>query len=391
MYGKRLAIVGTSTSIMKDGYAPFLKDLLPDTEIVNLSLGGAPSIYGCYVVEQEKIADEFDYAIIDFCINDQQLERNAFLTIENIVSAFGALISRFSSGSRCKPLVLLLPQREAFVDARLMKVRNLSKKICHQFGVKTIDVFDLLDHGHELFGLDRGTFFSDWTHMHKNHAEAFAKLIVETLPTIENAKKSDLKFPTYSVVVPSGLESVERGTSHVSSTTFVLTREKAAPMRVDGYLCGFLHWQNSDTGTFLLETSWEKLALPARKIAPWDNRFAFSNFATAVKCSGFVNLSVGTDPEFKTMRSFGYQAHLPRDGSEIGICGFVFAHEDPQAVGARVIDILNKKRFRAQRLARPEWDFIRTMSGPVSQSAKIRILAKLFLTGIKGIFVRSHH
>lgn len=376
---------------MTYGYASFLQELLPYTEIVNLSLGGAPSIYGCYIVEQAKIADEFDYAIIDFCINDQQLERNAFLTVENTVSAFGALISRFSFGSRCKPLVLLLPQRDAFVDARLMKVRDLSKQICDQFGVKTIDVFDLLDRGHELFGLDRSSFFSDWTHMHKKHAEAFAKMIVKTLPTIKNAGKSELKFPTYSVVLPSGLESVVRGTSHMSAATFVLTRGKAMPMRVDGYLCGFLHWQNSDTGTFLLETSGERLALPARKIAPWDNRFAFSNFATAVKCCGLVNISVGTDPEFKIMRSFGYSAQLPRDGSEIGVCGFVVAHVDPQAAGARVIDILSKNQFRAKRLAWPEWGFIRTMSGPVSRGAEMRVLAKLFLTGIKGLFVRSDH
>lgn len=363
--GKKVAIVGTSTSIMKTGYVPQLVDLLPDTKIANFSLGGCPSIYGSYVIEKERIAEDFDYVIIDFCINDQQLERSSFLSIESLVSSFGALLALFSPEKRCQPLVLLLPQRDAFKDDRLQKVRNLNRLLCQEFNVSVIDMFDLIEKSHQAHGTEIEVFFSDWTHMHQDFAQPFAELVANRLTELRATKNSELQqaLPSYSVKVPTFLPSVERGTSLWSENTYVLTGERRFEVPIDGYLTGFVHWQNSDTGTLLLDAGEEQIALPARKVSIWDNRFAFSNFQTAVKCPSKVTMTVGFNEKYKFSRTFGFRADLPKDGSEIGICGFVVANCDPQLAGANVMRMLAGKELKAAKLSPAEQRFLRATAG----------------------------
>lgn len=349
---------------MKDGYAPFLKSLMPEVEVKNFSLGGAPSIYGCYIFNQENVVDNFDYALIDFCINDQQMERNLFLTLENIVSAFGAMLSQFQPGGRCRPLVILFPQKDAFSDPRLMKVRNAAKLLCQQFNIATIDAFDLVATAHSQRGVDTASFFADWTHMRKDHAQAFAQMVVDTLTALPTPRPSEVTglLPRYSVARPDTLPKVERGTSLMGADTFVLNGADHFDIRIEGYLAGFLHWHNHDTGTLLMDAAGQKVAIPSRKSKPWDNRFAFSNAASAIKCGGPVRMRVGTDPAYKTMRSFGYQSHLPLDGTEIGISGFVVADRDPMDAGAKALKFLKRYELQSLEPTGPELAFIESMA-----------------------------
>ncbi|WP_455272858.1 hypothetical protein [Rhizobium herbae] len=350
---------------MKDGYAPFLKSMMPEVEIKNFSLGGAPSIYGCYVLDRENIVEDFDYAIIDFCINDQQMERNLFLTLENIVSAFGSMLSQFKPGGRCKPLVILFPQREAFTDPRLMKVRDAAKRLCQQFNIATIDAFDLVATAHSQYGADTASFFSDWAHMRKDHAQAFGRLVVDALTSLPELKFSEVTalLPNYSVAHPCTLPKVERGTSLMCEDTFVLKGDELA-MRIDGYLAGFLHWCNDDTGPLLLDAGGQKLCLPCRKEKrTLDNRFAFTNPATAIKCGGPVQMRVGIDHAYKIMRVFGNRPDFPKDGTEIGISGLVVADKDPMQAGTKAINFLERYEMQSKKQTESEFAFIKSFAG----------------------------
>ncbi len=366
MSGKKLAIIGTSNSIMEAGYLPVLKSLMPDVEVQNFSLGGASSMYGCYVLETESIVDDFDYAIIDFCIPDQQMERNKFLTLETIVSAFGAVLSKFKPGGRCTPLVILYPIKHAYEDPRLVKVRDELKRICQQFKIAVVDPLDLVAAANRQYGVDQASWFADWCHMHKNHSQAFARLLADTLrslPAMTSSKIADL-LPKYSVTYPDTLPKTEKGTRLMKADTFTLATGSELNIKLNGYLVGFLQWCNEDTGTLLIDAAGQKYALPCRKEKrTLDNRFAFTNPPTAIKCSGPVRVRIGLDPAYKWMRTFGNHADYPKDGTEVGFGGLVLTDRDPEEAGRKVINFLKRHELQSWKPTEPELAFIESFAG----------------------------
>ncbi|WP_455272833.1 hypothetical protein [Rhizobium herbae] len=345
---------------------PVLKSLMPNVEVQNFSLGGASSLYGCYVLGTESIVDDFDYAIIDFCITDQQMERSAFLTLETIVSAFGSMLSQFKPGGRCTPLVILYPHEQAFRDPRLLKIREVSKRLCQQFNITTIDPLDLVTRANRQYGVDTKSWFLDWCHMLKDHSPAFGRLVADTvksLPALTSSKITSL-FPRYAVTYPDTLPKLERGTSLMKTDTFNLTIGKELHLRLKGYLVGFLHWCNDDTGPLLVDAGRQKIAVPCRKEKKTlDNRFAFTNPATAIKCSGDVRMRIGDDPSYKWMKVFGNRPDFPRDGTEVGFSGLVLADKDPEATGAKAIKFLKRYELHSWEPTEPELAFIEKFAG----------------------------
>lgn len=377
MSGKRLAIVGTSTSIMVKNFGPLLPKVLDGVEISNFSLGGAPSIYGCYVMEKESIADNYDYAIIDFCINDQQLERSAFVSVEDVVSSFGATLSYFKPSSRCRPLVILFPHKAAFEDERLMKIRKLALALCRHRGITVLDMADLLDRANAEYGYDRSAYFLDWAHISYDLAPDFAKLIADMLPLVRRVRAADFTYPEYTVHVPSNFPRVKRATSLMGADTFVVKAGESIDLGASGYLCGFLHWNNEDTGTLLFSTGSGRHALPARKQDAIHNKFAFSNFPEPVKLP-VIEMRVGMEKGYSRIRSFGYEKSLPMDGPEIAIAGFVIARSDPRALGAEAIKALNMVPMRKASVSVAEANFIKKLAGvPIHPTFKDRVRSLL--------------
>jgi len=67
----RILILGTSNSLRKGGWVAGLATTLPSAEIVNQSLGGAPSIQ--FALKMQTDFAQFDFVIFDALVNDQNL------------------------------------------------------------------------------------------------------------------------------------------------------------------------------------------------------------------------------------------------------------------------------------------------------------------------------
>ena len=72
---KKIALVGTSNSIMKNGYGQFLQELLPG-QVDILGLGGCSSITAVFSLLKYDIVDKYEYVVFDFCFNEYYFEKN---------------------------------------------------------------------------------------------------------------------------------------------------------------------------------------------------------------------------------------------------------------------------------------------------------------------------
>jgi hypothetical protein len=134
----KIAILGTSNGVLKDGYARFLLTEQHRHEVRNFSLGGNCSIYASYGIEKYGIAESFDYCVLDFCINDENFCDLNTLTVEQDMAYLYAALCRFNS-AKCIPVILLLTnERYAFHLEKSPAYRH-HLQLARMLHIKTID------------------------------------------------------------------------------------------------------------------------------------------------------------------------------------------------------------------------------------------------------------
>lgn len=131
----KIAIVGTSNSILKDGWVKYYRELVQDVEIDNYSLGSNSSLYGHYILEKKDILDKYDYCFIDFAVNDQHFFDKGLISEELLVASYLDFIRKFRN-SNCIPIFLILPIVEyCRENSKISTIRQNMIALCDDFGV----------------------------------------------------------------------------------------------------------------------------------------------------------------------------------------------------------------------------------------------------------------
>lgn|GEM_PF-2646161 len=134
----KIALLGTSNGVLKDGYARFLLTDQHRHEVRNFSLGGNCSIYANYGIEKYGIADSFEYCVLDFCINDENFCDYNTLTVEQDIAYLYAALSRFNA-AKCIPVILLLTNERYAFHLEKSPVYRHHLQLARMLNIKTID------------------------------------------------------------------------------------------------------------------------------------------------------------------------------------------------------------------------------------------------------------
>lgn len=134
---KKLAIVGTSNSIMNNGYGQLLKQQLP-AQVDLLGLGGCSSLNAVFSILTYDILDNYEYVIFDFCLNDFNFSENKHTNIYIILAYWVFILSKMRK-SKTTPLFLLLPKADAAHPENASMI-NFYKKLSSLFNVYYIDI-----------------------------------------------------------------------------------------------------------------------------------------------------------------------------------------------------------------------------------------------------------
>jgi len=241
---QKIAILGTSNSILKTGYVRHLK-IYDDIFVKNFGIGDTDSIYGIYQLTQYKnILNDFDYCIIDYSMNEYLYRNKKFISTERILFYIICIISLFKN-KKCIPIFILL-------SPMTMDTLNdpLYRKIFNFFNIRYID-FDRI-----FSPLKRREIYENASH----YVSEFQKAIADKIYSECSAKdyspidysfieKNPITLYTLHsnkvIFESTNIESIVKETSLVSVETMKFSMNSSLSIKTNGYLIGCSFWNNN--------------------------------------------------------------------------------------------------------------------------------------------------
>ena len=249
----KVAILGTSNSVMRNGYVHYLK-LYDDIEVISFGVGDTSSIYGVYKILTTDILDSFDCCIIDYSINEYIFMDNGFPQ-ERVIFNVLSVISMFNK-KKCVPcFILLSPQHIPTIT------NNLYRHIFEHINCPYID-FD------RLFHPIKQNIYSSPSHYNAEFQEVIAhKLHNSIINNFFFNKKIDYDFfDTYPICfrtllkdnIPSNINTLHRANhkssllsvnSYLMSFNDILTIEST-----ELYIIAIIYWNSDSQSTVFFKS-----------------------------------------------------------------------------------------------------------------------------------------
>jgi hypothetical protein len=226
----RIAIVGTSNSLRKDGYTFYLGADPRVESLSNFSIGAST---GLHSIRSTKNIDfsQFDYCLIDFSVNEEVVRKNNALNLEFSKTIFENLIVRCLAGG-CIPVLTLLPR---MTDTHQSKMRSFYLKISADWGIPYFDGYDLIDYMKSVSDISGFGFFLDVAHIRPWVSLVFARSLLDGLASLPEQRlvAREVAAPSFACIGVAdrlagteGLEITERGSARASGR-FVRSTEPA--------------------------------------------------------------------------------------------------------------------------------------------------------------------
>ncbi len=347
----KIAIVGASSSIMREGWGRFLQEIAPpEFQIDVFSLGGSPSLYGAFAVDFQKIPENYDVALLDFSTNDQQMIDIKLMTPAYVAAAYAAMLRRFAEpGGRCSPIAILKPQRDHVGHRRADQAYRIALGLCRRYGAPTIDFFRALRDLAAEEEIDTRPMFLDWAHFAPFAQKAVAQAALrairrvppKTAPSQKILEEAPCCFaiPAQSVVW-SASERRKIGTQLVTYETTSLKPGASGVLEGAPYLCGVLHWIDKDSGP-LCFTGSEGVRVKKALRKEWTKLFGLTFLSAPLAAEeGRIQVKFEDDPDYPLERGYGMTPTTPVAGDRAEVVGFLVADEDMFAVGDKLLGLL---------------------------------------------------
>ena len=239
---KKIALVGTSNSIMKDGYGQFLQELLPG-QVDSLGLGGCSSINAVFSLLKYDIVDKYEYVVFDFCINDFSFEKaksiNKFLLI-----SYWSFIFNVLRRSKTTPVLLLLPNMHYCRD-----IVDFYIAISDFFNIEYVDISFLFS------SIPRENLFRDSM---GHYCVEYQKQISRAILDVMNRQKRDIRYVPLMEDIEFSLSKCKLSDVQKEVSTAIRKMQcyeintQNSPDIVfpqDGrYISGMLFWSNGPEG-----------------------------------------------------------------------------------------------------------------------------------------------
>lgn len=258
-----IAIVGTSNSVLKDGWVKYFSKLIGKTVVENFSIGGHGINYVHYALEKHRILDRFDYCIFDFAVNDQNfMDGNpveACLISKSFVCAAYLDLIRKIRNSKCKPIFMIFPIKDYIDKPQQCLTRTLILNLCNMFGYQYVDGYSTINAIADMVNCNGSLFFRDANHLNSIAASRLAFQVIELLYTsgdngeIVFEQKMELPNLGFRIVEPDEIkwsycELISRKTSIANFNAMYMGVNSEVSLKISDCLCGCFAWLTNQTG-----------------------------------------------------------------------------------------------------------------------------------------------
>lgn len=181
----KIAILGTSNSVLKDGYVPVYTSIEYPNQVDNYSLGANSSQYGLFALDHYHILKNYNFIVTDFAVNDQAFLETGSLTEDELISQFYALMKKIKY-SKCNHINLIL-FLEKYRNIDNFYVRKMQIDICRSLEIPYIDMWGIFK---EMKINEDSRLFQDIAHISSFYSKHIAYVLKKKRESIINNKKS---------------------------------------------------------------------------------------------------------------------------------------------------------------------------------------------------------
>lgn len=306
----KIAILGTSNSVLRDGYT---KNLSQIHDVDNYAIGACCFSLAIHDIDKYKIAENYDYAIFDFCINDHQYLLSKWIGLEHL-NQIHYNVTKHLTSSKATPIFIALPNKLFCDDASKNKGYLIHRKLCENNGIILVDGYKFIKEILNLNAKFRNILFIDNIHLKRTVAQYLGDIALEIIEVVgkyfhHEIEISDKSFFTkdLSNYAPN-LERISINTSIRNVEAVKVKRNDCIYLKENGYLSGLLIDANNSKARVSLKTK---------------NHEIIKNLYTSVS-------AVGNKPQLK---------HIPlfepidcTDGIEIKITDIDFTESSPHSI-----------------------------------------------------------
>lgn len=175
----RIAIIGTSNSLMASGYTHGVAQSTKVTKIENFSMGGSISLLASVTTKGVDFS-QFDVCLLDFAVNEPFFLLRGISTDD--LYAYERAIAGKLIAAGCLPVILILPRRR--MGGRRDIVREHHLRLARDLNLPYFDVTRYLDAFTAAKGIERPLIFKDGGHLARWFAIALGHQIAEGLDKI---------------------------------------------------------------------------------------------------------------------------------------------------------------------------------------------------------------
>lgn len=181
MTSRAICVFGTSNGLFKDGYVAGIREQVGAGACENRSVGASTSFIW-FATHHGVDFSRFDWAVIDYCVNDGLMIRSGANSVENWRNSVLTAIAEVREGG-CQPALLILPSRQTMEgdNPLLPEALRLAREQCVPF----LNGFALM---RELLrrraNLQIGDLFRDPAHLHPSIARLIGVYLVQALSSV---------------------------------------------------------------------------------------------------------------------------------------------------------------------------------------------------------------
>ena len=237
---KKIAVIGTSNSIIKDGYGQFLLELLPG-QVDLYGLGACSSINAVFLLLSREVIDKYEYVLFDFCINDYSYWRQKRLS-KYLILAYWAFIFERLRKSRTVPIFLLLT-----VSSGNRKMVDFYINMARLFDAAYIDI------SRRFSGIPREELFRDHAHYSRGFQQKIAHAILETIAGPKRTIRSlpfsdDIGFYLSDKQLCDNRKRIATSLMEMECYAIDTRQENIVFPQDAGYISGILFWSDGPEG-----------------------------------------------------------------------------------------------------------------------------------------------
>ena len=247
----KIAILGTSNCVTKNGWVHFCRKIENEAEIFNVSLGDSLTSYGILrFIQEESWLKDVDYCFLDFNITTTERIVKREIGKEFCISCFAALLEALLTRTRCTPIVLLISSQASMLGkvTRPESASSWMIQLCKLYRVPYVDIEALF--WRVLPPPFARAYYLDAVHYGPELSAVIARFLKDIRPFCRREfkrQKAAVK-PLFRFDTASNLGGIEtdciqemRGTDLIKKNCYILENGKVLNLRVTAMdLCSML-------------------------------------------------------------------------------------------------------------------------------------------------------